>query len=243
MQKTLVLITASLDDIKAEKKKCIFVRIKCTTPCIVCVCVGTGENKMTRSKVEDPLICVNAQQRLLYPLTYKYMHTCTHTGSSFATGRKTEQLECTSWFIQNLDISRVPQCSKLQHCHFTARRADVWIHGLAWDLSVCGCMFSLCVPSLTKDMHVSLIGDCKLLIGVNLCLSVYVSTVIEWWSIQGEPCLSPKHIRDRLQQPFRGQEDKSIHGRGNVRKPRLCVLPGFIFKFQFESKRILYRLS
>ena len=56
----------------------------------------------------------------------------------------------------------------------------------------------------SKNMHVRLIGDTKLSLGV--CVSVHgclslCGPVIDWRPVQGVPCLSPNGSGDRLQPP------------------------------------------
>jgi len=62
-----------------------------------------------------------------------------------------------------------------------------------------------CSPS--KNMHVRLIGDSELSLGVSVsshgCLSrlSLCGPAMDWRSVQGVPCLSPNDSWDRLQPP------------------------------------------
>lgn len=52
------------------------------------------------------------------------------------------------------------------------------------------------------DMHVvRLIGETKLTLGVDVGVSVCVSSVIDWQPVKGVPHLSPYDSWDRLQPP------------------------------------------
>lgn len=46
-------------------------------------------------------------------------------------------------------------------------------------------------PPQSKDMQVRLIGDSKLAVGVNGCLSSCISPVMDWQPVQGVLHLSP----------------------------------------------------
>lgn len=46
-------------------------------------------------------------------------------------------------------------------------------------------------PTQSKDMQVRLIGDSKLAVGVNGCLSSCISPVMDWQPVQGVLHLSP----------------------------------------------------
>lgn len=85
------------------------------------------------------------------------------------------------WFYGDVDL-----LSDLLHWY----SCRICMHAIfVWVFSRCSSFFPL-----SKDMYVWFIGDFKLLIGVNVCLSLYFSPVIDWWSVQGVPHLS---INDR----------------------------------------------
>jgi len=58
------------------------------------------------------------------------------------------------------------------------------------------------VLSPHRNIHIRLIGDSKLTIGVTESVDGYLSLcgpVINWRPVQGVPCLSPNYSWDRLQ--------------------------------------------
>ena len=92
----------------------------------------------------------------------------------------------------------------------------------AWVLSG---YFGFLPPS--KNMHVRLIDDSKLSLGVSVsmhgCLSrlSLCGPVMDWRSVQGVPCLSPEDCLDRLQPP-RDPTD-GLSGRKWMDLDCLCI--------------------
>ena len=90
---------------------------------------------------------------------------------------------------------------------FGSRRSWVWIWVRIFLYGVCmlplclrgfspGSLVSSHIPKTCKLVVSRLIGHSKEPVGVNVngCLSLYVSAAMNWWLVQGVPCLCQKML-------------------------------------------------